>query len=118
MPRDGVIVPAEISVLCEGCGYTLDGLPPTGQCPECGLPIAASTGADGRVLPAWEADSPRTRSTLKRFLATTAAVVFTPGRFYRTLATRRDNHAARRFARTHWAVSAILFAGALSIHEF
>src|SRR5258708_34020072 len=109
MPRDGVIVPAETSVLCEGCGYTLDGLPPTGQCPECGLPIAASTGADGRVLPAWEDGETETRSTLQRFLATSAAVVFTPGRFYRTLATRRDNHAARRFARIHGAVSATPF---------
>src|SRR5688500_11386894 len=97
MPRSDVIVPAETSVLCEGCGYTLDGLPATGQCPECGLPIAASTGADGRVLPAWEDATPG-RTTTSRFLSTTAAVVFTPDRFYRTLATRRDDRAALRFA--------------------
>ena len=117
MGRHAVIVPAETSVLCEGCGYTLDGLPATGQCPECGLPIAASTGADGRVPPAWE-DATTGRGKTWRFLSTTAAVVFTPGRFYRTFATRRDDLAARRFAQWHWAVSAILFAGALSIHEF
>src|SRR3954463_8616830 len=117
MPRDGVIVPAETSVLCEGCGYTLDGLPPSGQCPECGLPIAASTGADGRKLPAWE-DATTGHGTLWRFLATSAAVVFRTGHFYRTLATRRSDRAALRFARAHWALSAMLFAGALSIHAF
>lgn len=114
MTRAGVIVPDETSVLCEGCGYTLDGLPPTGACPECGLPIAASTGADGRVLPAWE--DPAAGGTLRRFLRTTAEVVFHTGRFYRTLATRRDNTAAFRFAKAHWAISAILLAAALSIH--
>jgi ribosomal protein S27E len=116
MTRSGVIVPAETSVLCEGCGYTLDGLPATGQCPECGLPIAASTGADGRVLPAWE-DVTCGQSTIYRFISTSAAVVFAPGRFYRTLATRRDDRAALKFAKTHWALSAIFFAGAAAIHQ-
>ena len=37
--------------------------------------------------------------TLSRFLATTATVIFHPDRFYRTLATRRDNRAALAFAR-------------------
>jgi hypothetical protein len=115
MSRDGVIVPDETSVLCEGCGYTLDGLPTTGQCPECGLPIAASTGADGRILPPWE-DTTHSRGTFWRFWRTTLEVVVHPGRFYRTLATRRYDQAALRFARAHWAISAILFAGALSIH--
>ena len=116
MTRADVIVPAETSVLCEGCGYTLDGLPPGGACPECGLPINASTGADGRALPAWEDSAAAGRDTFGRFLRTTAHSVFRPGDFYRTLATRRDNRAALAFARVHWWLSSILFAGALAIH--
>jgi hypothetical protein len=114
MSRHDVIVPAETSVLCEGCGYTLDGLPSSGRCPECGLEISSSLGADGRRLPAWE--EPAASGTLGRFWRTTAEAVFHPARFYRTLATRRQDQAARRFARAHWAISAILLAGALSIH--
>jgi hypothetical protein len=116
MPHEGLIVPAETSVLCEGCGYTLDGLPTTGQCPECGLPIDQSTAGDGRHLPDWEDPAAVTPGKFRRFLRTTAAVLFAPKRFYRTLATRRQNEAALRFARVHWLISAILFAAALAIH--
>src|SRR5258706_14057762 len=91
MGDDRLIVPAETSVLCESCGYTLDGLPTTGQCPECGAAIAQSTTGDGRKLPAWE-DVTLGRSVFWRFFSTTAAVLFKPKRFYRSLATRTDNH--------------------------
>ncbi len=30
------------ALLCESCGYPLDGLAPAGDCPECGDPVAAS----------------------------------------------------------------------------
>jgi hypothetical protein len=117
MTRDGVIVPAETSVLCEGCGYTLDGLPSTGQCPECGLAIQQSLEGSGRVLPAWEDDASGA-GPLKRFIKTTAAAVLHPRHFYQTLKTRQHDLAAYRFAKVHWALSASLFAGALSIHAF
>jgi hypothetical protein len=115
MGDNRLIVPAETSVLCESCGYTRDGLPTTGQCPECGAAIAQSTTSDGRKLPAWE-DITADQGGICRFFSTTAAVLFKPARFYRTLATRHDNLAALRFARIHWALSAIFLAGALSIH--
>ena len=35
-PRD------EFTLLCEACGYVVEGLPAEGQCPECGRLIAAS----------------------------------------------------------------------------
>jgi hypothetical protein len=117
MASSDVIVPDESSVLCEGCGYTLDGLPTTGQCPECGRAIAQSATDNKRKLPAWE-DASLGRGVLWRFASTTAEVVFRPGRFYQTLATRRHDRAAARFAQLHWALSAALFAGALSIHAF
>jgi hypothetical protein len=115
MARNGLIIPDETSVLCEGCGYTLDGLPTTGRCPECGLPIAQSTGEDGRRLPAWE-DPSVPDGAVGRFLHTTLAAIASSRRFYRTLATRRQDQAALRFARIHWLISAILFASALTIH--
>ena len=116
MPQNGsnaTFVPAEGSILCENCGYTLDGLPEGGNCPECGCPVAKSL-EDGRGLPAWEDDSPG-RPRL-RFLATTAAVIFGPARFYRSLQTRRDNSTALMFAQGHWLISAVLLGLALSIH--
>lgn len=115
MPRGQVIVPDETSALCEGCGYTLDGLPTTGQCPECGLSLTASLAGDGRKPPAWE-DPADPRTPLTRFLATSGAVIFRPTRFYRTLVTRRQDRAAQTFARAHWALSAMLLAATLAIH--
>jgi hypothetical protein len=117
MTRDGAIVPDETSVLCEGCGYMLDGLPTTGQCPECGLAIGQSLGASGRKPPAWE-DTSSGHSVLWRFASTSLLAIARPRHFYQTLATRRHDQAAARFARVHWALSATLLAGALSIHAF
>lgn len=117
MSSDRLIVPAETSVLCESCGYTLDGLPTTGQCPECGADIAQSTSADGRKMPVWE-DVSVDGIGIWRFLSTTMEVLLHPRRFYRTLATRRQDLAALRFARIHWGLSSFFFAGALAIHAY
>lgn len=126
MPAGDAFVPADSSILCHHCGYTLDGLPAEGNCPECGVPVAESTTREGRELPAWEAPTPaepasEPRQTpdagpLTRFLATTLAVTFHPGRFYRTLATRQPSGRALNFARAHWVLSAILMGLALSVH--
>src|SRR3954467_6090975 len=98
MSRLTISVPAESDILCEQCGYTLNGLPESGQCPECAAPIAQSTTGDGRVLPPWEV-----RPSLRTFLATTAEVTFRPTRFYRTLATRQTSRLTQTFADIHWA---------------
>jgi hypothetical protein len=111
MPRVAPVVPDEADLLCEGCGYTLNGLPTSGNCPECGKPIEQSIG-EHRVLPAWESDG----HTLRAFLQTSRQVMFHPTQFYRTLATRRDTRPAATFASYHWRACSLLFAVAAILH--
>jgi hypothetical protein len=97
-------------VLCEGCGYVLNGLPPDSRCPECGKPIDESVGHD-RITPSLESD----RKTAE-FFRTTMEVIFRPTAFYRTLAVRGSVQSARRFARVHWWIAAALFGIACAMH--
>ncbi len=41
----------EFTLLCERCGYVVDGLPPEGACPECGKPIVESLPERRVTLP-------------------------------------------------------------------
>lgn len=75
-------------IVCESCGYVLNGLPETGNCPECGTPIAFSTSESIRTLPDWERDANRSRS-FRRAIGT---------RFYRGLLIHSDTRRSRRFA--------------------
>jgi hypothetical protein len=100
-------------VLCEACGYVLNGLPNTSRCPECGKPIAESIG-ENRIAPAWESAASKPRG----FLKTTFALIFNPTTFYRTLAVRGSLDSARAFARIHWWIAACLFALAAATHAF
>lgn len=43
----------EYTLLCERCGYVLEGLAPSGNCPECGKPIAESL-PERRVGTPWQ----------------------------------------------------------------
>jgi hypothetical protein len=110
MPAAGSIVPAETDLLCEACGYTLNGLPRDGNCPECGTPISQSIG-DHRE-PAAVERSP----SLQTFVRTTAAVLLRPRVFYRTLATRFDSATAARFSQVHRVIAATLFGLAAGGH--
>lgn len=101
MTRNSPTVPADTDILCEGCGYILNGLPNDSQCPECGKPIIESTAENLRRPPAWERD--------KGFDRTTLEVIFHPTRFYRMLPTRDFTPASYRFAKIHWIISACLF---------
>lgn len=106
-------VPAESDWLCEACGYVLNGLPPGGNCPECGQPMHKSS-ADLRHPPIWE--QPKAGSALRRFLVTTAQVIFQPTRFYRSFATRGSRAESARFAHIHWLIAAVLLGAAGWLH--
>jgi hypothetical protein len=112
MTRVAPIVPAESDLLCEGCGYTLNGLPGDSKCPECGRPIDESAKSQ-RTPPAWEL---RGRSSLRSFLQTSADVVFRPTYFYRASTSRGDEHRAARFGQAHWLIASLLLGLAASVH--
>jgi hypothetical protein len=113
MAKTAADVPADDAILCEGCGYTLDGLPVTSNCPECGKPIAQSAGDEHRRPPAWEANDGR---SLVSFWRSTGAIIFRPSHFFRTSTARGPLREPWRFALLHWGIAAILFGGAGAIH--
>ena len=112
MARVAPRVPELTDVLCERCGYVLNGLPADGRCPECGTPVAESVG-DGRVPTAWDAAEPRRAPP---FVATAIEVIRRPRHFYRTLATRASVASARSFAQLNWWLAALLFGAAGAAH--
>lgn len=105
--------PDESQWLCEGCGYVLDGLPGGSRCPECGKPTSESA-ADLRSQPLWE--RPADAGILRRFAVTTAQVILSPSRFYRSLATRTSREQSAAFARIHWTIASVLFGIAAWLH--
>jgi hypothetical protein len=113
MAKTAADVPADDAILCEGCGYTLDGLPLTSNCPECGKPIAESAGDEHRRPPAWEATN---GSPLARFWRSSGAIIFRPSHFFRTSTARGPLRDPWRFALLHWAMAAILFGCAGALH--
>jgi len=104
-------VPAESDILCESCGYTLNGLSDSGNCPECGNPIAGSTIEDGRKVSDFEA-----APTRQTFLRTTAHVLFTPRAFFRKLSVRANAQPAAQFEYAWIRLAALLFFLAMLGH--
>ncbi|MFT3788889.1 MAG: hypothetical protein QM770_22410 [Tepidisphaeraceae bacterium] len=89
-------VPALTDLLCESCGYTLNGLPDTGNCPECGQPVAASTTQAGRGPTAYEV-----RPSIQTFWLVTRQVLLSPKVFYRNLSVRDETRVSWAFAMRH-----------------
>jgi hypothetical protein len=111
MPSSAISVPASSELLCARCGYVLSGLPGDSRCPECGTPIAESDPTL-RGLPAWEQHP----DSIAAFSSTTAAVIFSPTRFFHTLATRADRTYSRRFSTIHFLLASMFFAIAAQAH--
>jgi hypothetical protein len=107
--------PEETDLLCENCGYMLNGLPPTGNCPECGTAIDLSLSERFRQPPLWESiGDPRPKWL--RFILTTAQVIFRPKRFYRSSTSRGELGPAYGFAQIHWGISSLLLGLAAWFH--
>jgi len=96
----------DAGVLCEFCGYRLDGLRDDGNCPECGQPIRLSTVDSPRRLTRYERDP-----CSATWWATSRRVWLRPGRSFRELKTRVGGDArerAERFGEEHiFAASAL-----------
>ena len=107
MPRDAA--PESTDVLCESCGYRLNGLPPSGNCPECGQPVAASTTESPRHLPAWEGLPGKRGRTIREVLRS-------PDRFFRTLSLHDDTCRSRRFALLFLAIASLFSAKTIVYH--
>jgi hypothetical protein len=105
--------PTETDILCENCGYILNGLPESGNCPECGSPIELSIAQRHRLPPLWEQPAP---SALARYLRTTLEIIFRPTRFFRSTTSRGDLPAARRFAEIQWVLTSIMLGIAGWLH--
>jgi hypothetical protein len=110
MSRVATVVPDESDLLCEGCGYTLNGLPTSGNCPECGKPISASLGTHRNL------SQVESHGGLGGFIQTTWAVLWRPKRFFRRLTTRTQSKPARRFATVHLILATGLFGFAALGH--
>jgi hypothetical protein len=107
--------PEESDILCENCGYMLNGLPVSGKCPECGSEIDLSVSGRLRRPPLWEVIGDL-RPKWLRFLSTTSEIIFQPTRFYRTSTSRGQLEPARRFAHIHWVISSLALGAAAWAH--
>src|SRR5580704_4669314 len=105
--------PAETDVLCESCGYILNGLPESGNCPECGSPIDLSVAERHRTPPVWEDVE---RGAFVRFWLATGQIIFQPTRFFRSSTSRGDLSAPLRFARIHWWLTSAMLGLVVWIH--
>src|SRR5205085_9325028 len=104
MARVAPTVPEESALLCEKCGYIVNGIPMDSLCPECAAPIAESL-PETRQPPLWERAGPGANY----FFMTTFQLIVSPTRFFRSMSSRGDSHLSGRFARGHYFIASIFF---------
>lgn len=90
------------TLLCEACGYPIDGLPTHGTCPECGKPLAESL-PERRTGTPWQQQATRTGCTplIQAMSATVWALLRHPRASLDTM--RFDEEARRAARRFQWA---------------
>ncbi|MBX3356979.1 MAG: hypothetical protein KF745_00990 [Phycisphaeraceae bacterium] len=76
--------PRETTLLCERCGYVLEGIEDEAHCPECGESIPMSRPETGRPGSPWQ-QTGRSRSSLVAFLRTNLGVLRHPMTHSRSL---------------------------------
>src|SRR5437870_8250093 len=104
MARVAPVVPEESALLCEKCGYIINGIATDSLCPECATPIAQSLPTL-RQPPIWETEI---GSSTARFWRTSVQVIFSPARFYRSITARGERNKSAAFATGHIQLTAIL----------
>jgi hypothetical protein len=87
-------------LLCESCGYPLDGIDQSGSCPECGMPIAESL-PDRRPGSPWQQ-----RPGVKPLLATQLGMLLHPRAAWSTI--RPVAHRALSLFGANLAIAVIL----------
>ena len=112
MARVAPTIPEETALLCEKCGYIINGISTESVCPECATPILESL-PDTRQPPLWEQQS---GSAITRFILTTIQLIFTPARFFRSINSRADLEKSASFARGHYWISSLLFGATAYVH--
>jgi len=112
MARVAPVVPEETALLCEKCGYIINGIPTDSLCPECATPIAESL-PDTRWPPLWEQQD---GSAITRFVITTIQIIFAPTRFFRSMNSRADLESSHSFASGHYWITSILFGATAYVH--
>jgi hypothetical protein len=112
MARVAPAIPEESALLCEKCGYIVDGIPTDSLCPECAEPIVESLPSN-RGPTIWES---RDGSAIARFVVTSFRLIFIPRRFFRSMNSRGDFRSSTSFARVHCWISSILFGATAYVH--